>query len=172
MGEHEEPIPSELVNLKEVYERRYLRRKEVVDKMNQEAMDSLTPLIDDHKKAVRAYEDHFDDGLLKYGRDPNKMPFDDRDPAEVKIARTLKRAVEDAESAVRRKEQDLSNSLKESSEFKTLKKAREDFEDWLAGVCAHLKCCASDLDWQARVVKQSAAEKTEIPAALLAIPQD
>src|SRR5579862_972813 len=85
-----ESIPSELVNLKSIYERRFTRRKDVLDEKQREMLKSLEPLIAAHRKAVHECEDHFDEGVLKYSRDPNKMAIDERDPAEVKLARRLK----------------------------------------------------------------------------------
>lgn len=169
MSEHDEQIPSELVNLKEVYQRRLLRRKEVTDKMNQDLIASLQPLADEHKRAVRAFEDHFDDALVKYGRDPKAMPLDDRDPLEAKRARALARAVEDAESQVRRKEHDLVRKLQEMPEYAAFKKAQEEFEDWLAKVCLHLKCCPADLSWEERRISRQ-GKPAEVPQEILAVP--
>ena len=122
-------------------------------------------------QAVHEYEDHFDDGLLKYGRDPNKMAMDEREPSEVKVARKLKRAIEDSEAAVRNKESELSNQFKGLAEFKTFKAAQEEFEDWLSKVCIHFHCCPEDLDWQNRVVKRKGTESS-VPAELLSVPNN
>ena len=105
-------IPSELLNIKGIHEKRFNRRKEALDDKQKEIVKSLEPYVAAHRKAVHQYEDHFDDGTLKYGRDPSKMPFEERDPSEIKIARKLKRAVEDAELVARNKERDLLAELK------------------------------------------------------------
>lgn len=170
MSKHDEQIPSELVNLKEVYQRRILRRKEVTDKMDQDLVTSLQALVDEHKRAVRAFEDHFDDAFVKYGRDPKGMPLDDRDPLEAKRARALARAVEDAESQVRRKESDLVRQLQETTEYASFKEAQEQFEDWLAEVCRHLKCCPADLKWEERRISRQ-GKPAELPQEILAVPQ-
>ena len=167
-----EQIPSELVNLKEIHERRYLRRKDAFDQAGKDALKALDQLMAEHKKAVRAYEDHYDDGLLKYGREPNKMPLDDRDAHEVKKARALKRAIEDAEAAVRREEAKVNETLRKVPEFEALKTAQVEFEDWLAKVCAHLKCCAADLDWKERRIQRAASTQVGVPRELLVLPQE
>ena len=163
-------IPSEIVNLYEAHTRRVQRRKENFDAKSKELAKALEPFVAEYNKAVRDYEDHFDGGLLKYRRDPNKMVVDERDPQEVKQARKLKRLGEDAEIKVRKNEAELTAVLRETPEFKSLQAAQHEFEDWLAGVCLFLKCCAAELDWQNRKINRAPTD-IQVPAELLAFPK-
>jgi len=163
-------IPSELVNLQEIHARRIQRRKEALEERNKESGKVLEPLVAEYNKAVRAYEDHFDEGLLKYGHDPNKMPMDEREPQEVKLARKLKRAIEDAEAKVRKKEAEVLATVRGTAEFTAFQDAQRQFEDWLSKVCVFLKCCAADLDWPKRQITRHGI-KASIPAELLVVPQ-
>lgn len=167
-----ETIPSKIANLQGIYERRYVRRKEAFDELSSEAAEDIDPLVTEHKKAVRAFEDHFDECLLKYGRDPNSMPLDDRDPHELKSARSLKRTMEDAQAAVRKKEAELNKNLKNTNAYTALRTAQIEYEDWLAKVCTHFQCCAADLDWNEREIKRPQEVCQEVPAELLAVPVD
>lgn len=164
-------IPSEVMNLRAIYERRCTRRKEALDEKQREIVKGLEPLIVIHRKALYAFEDHCDAGMLKYGRDPNKMATNERDPAEVKESPSLKRAVDDAEAQLRSKDIDLTAQLKSLPEYQAFRAAQAEFEDWISNVCLHLRCCAEDLDWQTRKIKRY-DESGQIPTTLLAVPNE
>lgn len=169
--QNQDSIPSELINLKLIYERRVLRRKEAFEECQRDLAKSLDSLIGAHRKAVHIYEDYFDDGLLKYGRDPNKMAIDERNPTEVREARRLKRVVEEAELAVRKQEGLLTAELKARPEYKSFRLAEVEFEDWLAQICSHFRCAIADLDWAAGVIKRKSIDRS-LPSSLLVLPSD
>jgi hypothetical protein len=171
MGDSVDCIPAELVQLHEVHQRRIARRRESLGSYASKSTNILEPLIKRHREAVHQYEDHFDDGLLKYHRDPNQMAIGERDPLEVKRARALKRTVEDAEQAVRQKEQELNEKLKLTEEYRMLSIAQREFDEWQSQVCTFLSCCVADLNWKERRIRRD-TRLMELPEGLLVLPSN
>lgn len=160
-------IPSEIVNAYQVYLRRIQRRTEAFENLRTERAKPVEELLAKHRSALRRYEDQFDESLLKYRRDPNKMPIEERDPLEVKETRTLKRAVEDAERSAQEASRQLMGDLRGTSEFIEFRKATEEFEDWMGRVCTFMRCSANELDWKTFQIKRRSCLKAAIPTDLL-----